>query len=126
MVGIGDLLTSQNGRPDRFDDEAFDGRVVFFESGHTASKGAGRSEEITESADTSPSLAKYFLCCMKIVGAGAAGEAKLIGSEGFPFLYNALSFSLDQFQIFARDLARCGVGHLIDKDDLCSQGRHHA
>jgi len=44
------------------------------------------------------------------VGAGTAGEAKLVSSEGFAVLNETLRFLFDQLDISTRYFARIGVG----------------
>ncbi len=82
MIGVGDLMACQNCRPNGFDQETLDTRIMFFEGGSAARKRTARSEEIVECVDASRCLVKYFLRSIKIVSAGAAREAKLVNSEG--------------------------------------------
>ena len=126
MVGMRDGLTRQDRGASRFNYKAPDGRVILLQGSGAARKGTARAGKIAKSVHAAGGLANNLWSGVQIVSARIAREVELIRSKRLALSNETLRFALDEFQIAAGDLAGRGVGQLIDQDNFCAEGFHHA
>jgi hypothetical protein len=126
MVGPRHRLAGQGGGVLRFDQEAADRRIAFFQKAGDASIGAAGAGKVQEHIQRAAALLPEFRAGCTIMRQPGTVAMKLVGPEGATLLRQALRRLLDQRQVSAGNLAGRRLRKLVHQHHFGAQRRHHA